>query len=116
MEINKIRIIKDYEKLSAELKDQIKLVFQEGYSQHLIEFKNAQGETVSALPFETFDKKYMIRLSVKKANQLVELDPDYDEYGNLKEHARKKYEDEYSDIDYLPENETYNYDGFIVSD
>lgn len=116
MENNKTRVIKYYEKLSDELKEQIKLVFQEGYSQHLIEFKNAQRETVSALPFETFDKKYMIRMSIKKANQLIEHDPDFDKSGNLKEDARKKYEDEYSDIEYFPENETYDYDGFVGSD
>ena len=107
METNKTRIIKDYEKLSDEIKEQIKLVFQDGYSQHLIQFRNAQGEIVSALPFETFDVKYMIRMSVSKANQLIEKDPDYDDDGNLKKNAREKYEDEHADIDYLTENETY---------
>ncbi len=109
---NKTRIIKDYEKLSDELKEQVKLVFQDGYSQHLIEFKNAQGHIVSALPFETFDTKYMIRMSVGKANQLIEHDPDYDEEGNLKKNARDKYEDEHADIDYLSENETYEESDF----
>ncbi len=110
MEKNKTRIIKDYDKLSEDIKEQIKLVYPEGYSQYLIEFKNAQGELVSALPFETFDIKYMVRMSVRQANSLVDNDPDYDDEGNLKRNARKKYEDEHSDIDYLTENESYEED------
>ena len=110
LEKNKTRIIKDYDKLSEDIKEQIKLVYPEGYSQYLIEFKNAQGELVSALPFETFDIKYMVRMSVRQANSLVDNDPDYDDEGNLKRNARKKYEDEHSDIDYLTENESYEED------
>ena len=110
METNKLRVIQDYEKLSEDIKEQIKLVFPEGYSQHLIGFKTSKGEKVSALPFETFEKIYMIRMSTKKAEEIIERDPDFDVDGNLKEHIREKYEEEYSDIDYLSENENYDYD------
>ncbi len=108
MEKNKLRVLQDYEKLSDEIKEQIKLVYPEGYSQHLIEFKNAKGETVSALRFETFDKIYMVRMSIKKAEQIIEKDSDYDEDGNLKTEVKEKYEEDYSDIDYLSENENYD--------
>ena len=107
MEINKLRVIQDYEKLSNEIKEQIKLVYPEGYSQYLIEFKNKNRETVCALPFETDEKIYMIRMSSKKAKQIIQEDSDYDDDGILKEHIKEKYEDEYSDIDYLTENENY---------
>jgi len=107
MEINKLRVIQDYEKLSNEIKEQIKLVYPEGYSQYLIEFKNKNGETICALHFETDEKIYMIRMSSKKAKQIIQEDSDYDDDGILKEHIKEKYEDEYSDIDYLTENENY---------
>lgn len=107
MKTNKLRVIQDFEKLNSDLQEQVKLVYPDGFSQHLINFKNKDNETVYALPFETDEKIYMIRMSVKKAIQLIEDDSDYDDDGNLKEGVREKYEDEHSDVDYLSENENY---------
>ncbi len=98
---NKPRVIQDYEKLSQAIKEQIKLYYSDGYSDYLIKFKNAHGEIVSALPFETDEKMYMVRMSVQKAQQLVEDDIDFDEDGVLHSHKRAKYQDKYSDLDYL---------------
>jgi len=108
MKTSKLRIILNYEKLSAVLKEQIKLVYPEGFSQHLIEYTNKHGAAVSALPFETDDKIYMIKMSVNLATQLIEIDPDYSEDGILLEQIKDKYQDEHSDIDYLSENDNYN--------
>jgi len=110
MKSNKQRIIQDYDKLSKEIKGQIKLVYPEGYSQHLIEFTNIKGEKVTALRFETFEKIYLIRMSIRKAEQIIELDSDYDNDGNLKDNIKEKYEDEFSDINYLSENDNYDED------
>lgn len=107
MNNNKIRVVVDYDKLSHELKEQIKLVYPEGYYQHLIEFKNAKGESVSALRFETFEKVYLIRMSISKARQMIIDDTDYDDDGYLKDEIKEKYADEHSEIDYLSENENY---------
>lgn len=106
--MSKLRVIQDYEKLSTEIKEQIKLVFPEGYSNHLIEFKNRHGELVSALPFETDEKIYMVRMSVMMAEKIISEDTDFDEDGLLKTEAKEKYQDEYSDVDYLSENENYD--------
>ena len=106
--MSKLRVIQDYEKLPVEIQEQIKLVFPEGFSNHLIEFKNRHGELVSALPFETDEKVYMVRMSVKQAEQIINDDDDYDDDGYLKDNVKEKYQDEYSDIDYLSENENYN--------
>lgn len=110
MSTSKIRVIQDYEKLSDEIKKQIKLVYPEGYSQHLIEFTNAQGQTVKALPFETDVKIYLVRMSVQKAEEIILEDSDYNEDGNLKNNIREKYEDEYAGVDYLSENDNYDDD------
>ena len=107
MSSSKLRVIQDYEKLSPEIQDQIKLVYPEGYAQHLITFTNSKGEKVSALPFETFEKIYMVRMTISKANALVDEDSDYDDQGNLKAGIREQYEEDYSDVDYLSENDNY---------
>lgn len=109
MKKNKIRVIQDFEKLNADIQEQIKLVYPEGYSQHLIEFKDKEGKTVFALPFETDEKIYMVRMSIKKAIRLIKDDTDYDDEGILRDEVREKYEDDHSDVDYLTDND--NYDG-----
>lgn len=106
--MSKLRVIQDYVKLPEELQEQIKLVFPEGFSNHLIEFRNRHGELVSALPFETDEKIYMIRMSVKMAERIISEDSDYDDDGQLKEHIKEKYQDEYSDLEYLSDNENYD--------
>jgi len=97
----KKRIIKDYEKLPQDIKEQIKLVYPYGFSENLIKFKNMANENVSALPFETDDTIYLVRMDVQKAKQIILDDDDYDDAGNLKQDIKEQYEDEYSDLDYL---------------
>ena len=102
---DKLRVIKDYSKLSDELKEQIKLAYPEGYSQHLIEFTNSKGQVVSALPFEMPDRVYLIKMSVKMANQIILDDDDYDDEGFLKDTSKKRFEDKQTDFGELPEME-----------
>ncbi|MUP39234.1 hypothetical protein [Labilibaculum euxinus] len=96
---NKPRVIQSYEKLSQEIQEQIKLYYPEGYMDNLIEFRNHKNELVSALPFETEDKIYMVRMSVRKAQELIEDDDDFDDDGNLLDSKKESYEDKYSDSD-----------------
>lgn len=94
---NKPRVIKDYEKLSEEMQEQIKLAYPFGFSDHLIGFYNKDGLRVSALPFETEDRIYLVRMSVAKAQKIVNDDDDYDDLGVLKDDVREEYEDKYDD-------------------
>ncbi|MFO7669161.1 MAG: hypothetical protein R6W31_05850 [Bacteroidales bacterium] len=110
MKKNKLRVIQDFEKVSKEIQEQIKLVYPDGFSQHLVEYKNKDNETVFALPFETDEKIYMIRMSFKRAIQIIEDDSDYDDDGILKDDIKEKYEEEHSDVEYLSENENYDDD------
>ncbi|WP_020531735.1 hypothetical protein [Flexithrix dorotheae] len=101
MSNQKPRVLKDYEKLTTEIQEQIKLVYPNGYSQNLISFTNKEGKKVSALPFETEDKHYLIRMTVQEAQQIISDDDDYDDDGILKDDTKGEYEDKYSEIDYL---------------
>lgn len=101
---DKPRVIKDYDKLDEEIKEQIKLVYPNGYSHHLIKFTNKDGKIVSALPFETDEKYYLVRMTVAEAIEIVEQDDDFDDKGMLKEGSREEYEEKYSDLDYLPDS------------
>ena len=60
---NKPRVIKDYDKLDKEVKDLIKATYPQGFAEKLIQYPNKDGMLVSALPFETEDKMYLIRIN-----------------------------------------------------
>lgn len=96
---NKPRVVKDYEKLDPEVLEQIKLEYPRGFRRNLITFKNAKGDTVSALPFETDDRYYLIRMTVKEADAIIEDDDDYDDEGNLKARVKRAYVAKHEDDD-----------------
>ncbi|MEL7123137.1 MAG: hypothetical protein AAFO07_27050 [Bacteroidota bacterium] len=92
---SKLRVTQSYEKLKEEVKEQIKLAYPNGYSQHLIKFFNREGKQVSGLRFETDEKIYLIRMTMEEARDIVSQDEDYDEDGNLKDEIKDEYEDKY---------------------
>ena len=83
--MSKKRIVKDYDKLPSNILDQVKIAYDEGFVDHLVSYTNAEGKNVSALPFETDEIFYLIRMTQKEAERIVEEDDDYDEEGNLRE-------------------------------
>lgn len=111
--MNKPRVIKDFEKLEEGIQEQIKLNYPYGFEKFLITFKNATGQFVSALPFETEDRYYLVRMTKQEARDIVLDDDDYNEEGELKDIIRQEYEEKYeSDSDDLDieEQEDESYD------
>ncbi|MFW5831120.1 MAG: hypothetical protein ACOCVA_02630 [Prolixibacteraceae bacterium] len=98
---NKPRIIKDYNKLDKALQQQIKLVYADGFADNLIHFFDKKGTKVTALPFETEDKYYMLRMTENEAIQIVDEDDDFDDEGFLKDHVKQDYEDKYAELDHV---------------
>ncbi|WP_372642221.1 hypothetical protein [Ancylomarina sp.] len=105
METIKPKVIQNYEKLSKDIQEQIKLYYLEGFSEHLIEFTNPKGELVTALPFETEDKIYMIRMTVRRALELIDQDSDFDDDGVLLSSRRERYEEKYAEVEEFDEDE-----------
>ena len=104
MSEQKLRVIKDYDKLDKAIQEQIKLVYPEGFREHLITFLNKDGKYISALPFETDEKYYLVRMTEDEAELIINEDDDYNDAGNLKDQVREEFEDKYADIGYLSEN------------
>jgi len=94
-QMNKPKIVKDYEKLEEAILEQIKLNYPRGFERNLITFKNAAGKFVSALPFETEEKYYLVRMTRAEAQDIIDDDDDYDEDGNLREDVKEEYEEKY---------------------
>lgn len=102
MSKTKPRIIKDYDRLDKSIQEQIKLSYPEGFSQYLITFLNKDGKYVSALPFETEDYYYLVRMTEDEADMIISADDDY-EGGILKEEVKEMFEGKYSDMEILAE-------------
>lgn len=101
--MQKPRIVKDYDKLAPEVEEQLKLVYPRGFAQHLVAFRNKEGELKKGLPFETEDYYYLIRMTETRAADIIEEDDDYDDDGILKERIKKDYESKYDDEGFLGE-------------
>ena len=95
--MSKPRVIKNYDKLDDELLEQIKLNYPNGFERHLIRFTDVNGKIASALPFETTEKYYLIRMTKSEAQLIIEDDDDYDDDGILTDEAREEYGDKYDD-------------------
>jgi hypothetical protein len=92
---SKPRVVKDYDKLDDGILEQIKLNYPYGFDKHLIQFKNAKGQLISALPFEAEDRYYLVRMTRAEAQEIIDEDDDYGDDGILKETVKEEYADKY---------------------
>lgn len=97
--MSKPRVIKHYDRLDDDILEQIKLAYPSGFEKSLIRFTDINGSLTSALPFETEEKYYLIRMTKTQAVAFIEDDDDYDEDGKLIKKVRLELEDKYDDDD-----------------
>jgi hypothetical protein len=81
----KKRVVKDYNALTEEIVRLVKNKYPSGYAESLVTYNDKEGKKVSALPFETDDTYYLIRMTVLEAKRIVKDDEDFDDDGQLKE-------------------------------
>ncbi len=81
----KKRVVKDYNALSEDITRLVKNKYPSGYAESLVTYNDKDGKKVSALPFETDDTYYLIRMTVLEAKRIVKEDDDFDDDGQLKE-------------------------------
>jgi hypothetical protein len=81
----KPRLVKDYDKLPLDIQGQIKLNYPQGFAGSLITYIDAKGKVVSALPYETDDFHYLVRMTLAEAYDIVENDDDFGDDGMLRD-------------------------------
>ncbi len=96
--MNKPKVVKDYDKLDEAILEQIKLNYPYGFEKNLITFKNAAGKFITALPFESEEKYYLVRMTRVEAQEIIDDDDDYDDAGNLRDEVKEEYEEKHDDI------------------
>jgi hypothetical protein len=72
----KKRIVKDYDTLPEDIIKAVKLKYPTGYEQHLVTYADKVGKIVSALPFETDEIYYLIRMTIQEAKRLMKESED----------------------------------------
>jgi len=102
--MSKPRVVKDYDKVPEDILAQIKLDYPYGFEKKLISFKNQEGKFVSALPYETEDRYYLIRMTKAEAQEIISDDDDYDDDGNLTDDAKDRLEEELDVEDLVDES------------
>lgn len=102
---SKPRVIKDYENLDPHIQEQLKFLYPLGFSESLISYTDKEGVKRSALPFETEDKFYLVRMTANEAMQIIDEDEDFDEAGELKGKIKQLYEEKFSDASPLGSDE-----------
>ncbi len=80
----KKRVVKDYDALTEDIVRLVKLKYPSGYAESLVTYTDKEGKKVSALPFESDDTHYLIRMTILEAKRLVKEDEDYDDEGQLR--------------------------------
>ncbi|MBC7778138.1 MAG: hypothetical protein H7246_22085 [Phycisphaerae bacterium] len=118
----KKRVVKDYDALTEDITRLVKQKYPSGYADHLVTYNDKEGKKVSALPFETDDTYYLIRMTILEAKRIVKDDEDFDEDGQLKEEivdVEVEVDDEFDgageDDDDLDEGPTDEDDHIIVT-
>ncbi|MCC5916842.1 MAG: hypothetical protein JJU02_05880 [Cryomorphaceae bacterium] len=78
--MDKKRVIVDYKNITQALLQRFTDAFPDGYDEDdIIRFKNVKGEYVNAVPLETEDTKYLIKIGVemdRKVEAFLEDDDD----------------------------------------
>jgi hypothetical protein len=103
----KKRIVKDYDQIPEDVISRVKQLYPSGFAQHLTSYMDKEGKKVSALPFETDEVYYLIRMTVQEAKQIIEEDEDYDEEGRLRDDFQMN-DDDYPKDDEEDESDSNN--------
>lgn len=70
----KKRVIVDYKTLPENMLERIAVQYPDGFDKNIIRYTNAKGDRVSAVPVETEDTYYLVKVSVRLREMVEDLD------------------------------------------
>ncbi|MFY0652528.1 MAG: hypothetical protein JXQ96_10865 [Cyclobacteriaceae bacterium] len=79
MNVDKPKVIKDYDKLDQSVLNKLTEVYPWGFSGYLMTYTNNEGKEVKALPLETESYSYLIRVNSNKNDSTMSLEDEQDE-------------------------------------
>lgn len=98
MTTNKRRSVISYANLSPELQIELKKAYPTGYTDHLVRIDKPNGEFFCAVPFETEEVSYLVKINVKIDEHPEEIfEKNYDDDNVKDEDIIEKSSDEEDD-------------------
>lgn len=80
--MSKKKVIVDYKNVPEEVLQLLAEKYPHGYNKAIIKFQNAKGETVNAVPIETEETSYLVKVSTQLQNMVNNIDADdFDDLG-----------------------------------
>jgi len=76
---NKKRVIVDYKNITQDLLQLLSDEYPDGFDGETIYFTNAKGERVEAVPLETEDTKYLVKISAQLVTKFEAFQDDDDD-------------------------------------
>jgi hypothetical protein len=77
--MSKPNIIRRFENLSDEIQSELLKAHPYGFDKKLITFKNHKGQLISALPYETDEYHYLIKMTRMEAQMIHAQEEDMDD-------------------------------------
>ena len=78
----KKKVIVDYKNVPDEVLQMLAEKYPHGYNKAIIKFTNAKGEVVSAVPIETEETSYLVKVSTQLQKMVDDVDvDDFDDLG-----------------------------------
>lgn len=74
MSVIKKKIIKNFEQLPEQIIEQVREMYPDGFEDNLITFENLKGEIELALPFETEEIYYLIKMPKSNTSEKEEVE------------------------------------------
>lgn len=77
--VSRPKLVKDWDKMPKEIVAAIKAEYPNGFSHKLINYTTPKGEKVLALPYDTEDIAYLVRVTVMESKNVFKGDDDDDD-------------------------------------
>jgi phosphopantothenoylcysteine synthetase/decarboxylase len=109
--VTKKRVIRDFDKLGKSFKKKVLKSFPNGFNRDVITYLSVQGKTIAAIPYETEDTFYLLRLpsanpAARKTRTRYKEDYESWDDTETKENGYEKDDDD--DDESIDENYSYN--------
>lgn len=72
--MDKKRVIVDYKSLPENMLERLAVQYPEGFDDYIIKYTNSKGDRVSAVPVETDDTYYLVKVSVQLRKMVDDVD------------------------------------------
>ena len=103
--VSKPKLVKDWDKLPKDIMSAIKAEYPNGFSHKLITYTTPKGEKVLALPYDTADIAYLVRVTVMESKNIQRSDDDDDDDVAIVKAPREDLDLDGLDIDGLKEED-----------